>query len=54
MEEKEAAIIEELTAVQGPPMDIGGYFYTDEANAAAAMRPSPTCNAILDSFLATE
>ncbi|MEE2737925.1 MAG: NADP-dependent isocitrate dehydrogenase [Planctomycetota bacterium] len=54
LEEKEAAIIEELTAVQGPPMDIGGYFYPDEEKAAAAMRPSPTFNAILDSFLVTE
>ena len=52
--EKEAVIIEELTSVQGQPMDVGGYFYPDEEKASDAMRPSPTFNAILDSFLATE
>ena len=52
--EKEATIIEELIAVQGQAMDIGGYFYPDEEKVSAAMRPSPTFNAILDSFLVTE
>jgi isocitrate dehydrogenase len=43
----EATIVEELVAVQGPAMDIGGYFLPDEALATAAMRPSATLNAII-------
>ncbi|KFN50760.1 NADP-dependent isocitrate dehydrogenase [Arenimonas composti] len=43
----EATILAELTAVQGRPVDIGGYYRPDPAKAAAAMRPSPTFNAAL-------
>jgi len=43
----EKAIIAELTAVQGHPVDLGGYYRPDESLTAAAMRPSPTLNAIL-------
>ncbi len=46
----EDAIAAELIEVQGPPMDIGGYYLPDEDAAVAAMRPSPTLNAIIDSF----
>jgi isocitrate dehydrogenase len=42
--EQEKTIIEELTAVQGSPTDIGGYFQPDPALAAAVMRPSETFN----------
>ena len=44
----EAKINAELIAVQGEPMDIGGYFFPDEAKAKAAMRPSATLNGIVD------
>ncbi len=50
LEENEAKIVAELNAVQGPPMDIGGYYDPDDARAAAAMRPSATLNAIIDGF----
>jgi isocitrate dehydrogenase len=43
----EAQIVEELLAVQGKPVDIGGYFLPDDAKANAALRPSETLNAIL-------
>jgi isocitrate dehydrogenase len=43
----EQAIVAELNAVQGSPVDIGGYYQPDPARAAAAMRPSPTLNAAL-------
>ncbi len=44
----EATIIQELLAAQGKPVDIGGYYFPDEAKCAAAMRPSATLNAIID------
>jgi len=40
----EAAIVEELLAVQGKPADIGGYYLPDDEKAAAVMRPSQTFN----------
>ena len=43
-EEKIAA---ELLAVQGKPIDIGGYYQPDDRLASAAMRPSATFNGIL-------
>jgi len=43
----EATIVEELNAVQGKPVDIGGYYLPDEAKASAALRPSATFNGIL-------
>ncbi|MDR1789541.1 MAG: NADP-dependent isocitrate dehydrogenase [Opitutaceae bacterium] len=46
----ETRIIAELQAVQGSPVDIGGYYYPDDAKADAAMRPSPTLNALIDGF----
>src|SRR5690606_4518282 len=47
LSENEQAIVAELLAVQGQPVDIGGYYHPDEAKTAAAMRPSATLNAIL-------
>src|SRR3546814_19187122 len=38
--DNEAKIVEELVAVQGKPVDIGGYYRPDPARAGAAMRPS--------------
>ena len=43
----EAKIVEEQIAVQGKPVDIGGYYQPDDAKAAAALRPSATLNGIL-------
>jgi isocitrate dehydrogenase len=43
----EQAIVQELLAVQGKAVDIGGYYRPDEAKADAAMRPSATLNEIL-------
>ncbi|GAA3007540.1 NADP-dependent isocitrate dehydrogenase [Streptomyces fulvorobeus] len=42
--EQERTIVDELIAVQGSPVDIGGYYQPDPAKAAAVMRPSATFN----------
>jgi isocitrate dehydrogenase len=47
---EEATIVDELNAVQGQPVDMGGYYAPDPALASAAMRPSPTFNAALASL----
>jgi len=46
----EETILAELLAAQGKPVDIGGYYKPDDALATAAMRPSPTLNAIIESI----
>ncbi len=43
----EKKIVDELAAVQGKPVDIGGYYMPDVAKTAAIMRPSATLNAAL-------
>lgn len=43
----EETIVSELLAVQGRPVDIGGYYQPDQAKAKAALRPSATLNAVL-------
>ncbi|MEZ4287234.1 MAG: NADP-dependent isocitrate dehydrogenase [Polyangiales bacterium] len=48
--EDESKIVNELNAVQGQPVDIGGYYQPDDARATAAMRPSATYNAIIDAI----
>jgi isocitrate dehydrogenase len=48
--ERENTIVGELAAVQGKPVDIGGYYYPDEALTRAAMCPSATLNGILASI----
>ena len=45
--ENEQKIADELKAVQGKPVDIGGYFVADSEKCKAVMRPSPTFNAAL-------
>ncbi|MFJ3791054.1 NADP-dependent isocitrate dehydrogenase [Kitasatospora sp. NPDC090091] len=45
--EQEQTIVAELVAVQGSPVDLGGYFQPDPAKAAAVMRPSATFNEAL-------
>ncbi len=49
--DNEETIVSELNAVQGPAMDIGGYYFPDPALAAAAMRPSATFNRALADFV---
>ena len=44
----EDRIVAELAAVQGHPVDIGGYYRPDDAKATAAMRPSATLNRLID------
>ena len=46
----ETKINEELIAAQGKPVDMGGYYHPDHAKTSAAMRPSPTLNAILNAL----
>ncbi|MFZ4683272.1 MAG: NADP-dependent isocitrate dehydrogenase, partial [Terrimicrobiaceae bacterium] len=43
----EDKIVSELIAVQGKPVDIGGYYQPDDALASKALRPSKTLNDIL-------
>jgi len=43
----EKAIMAELLAVQGKPVDIGGYYMPDADKVQAVMRPSPTFKAAL-------
>ncbi|HVU17295.1 MAG TPA: NADP-dependent isocitrate dehydrogenase [Candidatus Didemnitutus sp.] len=43
----EKTIVAELIAVQGKPVDVGGYYQPDDKKAAAALRPSATLNGIL-------
>ena len=43
----EGKIVDELIAIQGVAMDIGGYYRPDTALATQAMRPSETFNAAL-------
>ncbi|MEY2974596.1 MAG: isocitrate dehydrogenase [Actinomycetota bacterium] len=45
LSEGESTIVAELAAVQGSPVDVGGYYAPDPALATAVMRPSPTFNA---------
>ena len=46
----EEQIVRELNEVQGSPVDIGGYYLPDDELIIAAMRPSPTFNAVIDAI----
>ncbi|HUA06607.1 MAG TPA: NADP-dependent isocitrate dehydrogenase [Solirubrobacteraceae bacterium] len=46
----EDTILGELTAVQGSPVEIDGYYRPDVDKVVAAMRPSPTLNDALDAL----
>jgi isocitrate dehydrogenase len=50
LRENEQTITEELLAVQGSPVDIGGYYRPDDEKASAVMRPSTTFNEALASL----
>ena len=45
--ENEATIVAELNAVQGKPVDIGGYYHANAELISQAMRPSNTFNAAI-------
>jgi isocitrate dehydrogenase len=46
----EEMIVSELSEVQGSAVELGGYYHPDSEKAVAAMRPSPTFNAALESL----
>jgi isocitrate dehydrogenase len=48
--ENEAKVVKELNAVQGQPVDIGGYYRPDAELVTKAMRPSATFNSMLDNI----
>ncbi|GAA3764487.1 NADP-dependent isocitrate dehydrogenase [Microbacterium kribbense] len=48
LSDNEQKIVDELLAVQGSKVDIGGYYRPDADLVAKAMRPSQTLNAIID------
>ncbi|WP_419735568.1 NADP-dependent isocitrate dehydrogenase [Pseudomonas sp. COR18] len=47
LSENEAKIVAELNAVQGKPVDIGGYYHASAELISQAMRPSATLNAAI-------
>jgi isocitrate dehydrogenase len=48
LEAAEDTILAELNGAQGPPQDVGGYYFRDEALADSAMCPSGTLNGIIE------
>ncbi len=46
--ENEQAILAELSAGAGKPVDLGGYYHTNADKTAKVMRPSATLNGIVD------
>ncbi|MEQ7922448.1 NADP-dependent isocitrate dehydrogenase [Xanthomonas sp. WHRI 1810A] len=48
--DNEATIVAELNAVQGKPLDIGGYYFATPELASKAMRPSKTLNEAIDAL----
>jgi len=47
--ENESTIVEELNAVQGQPVDLGGYYFAPRDRLDEVMRPSATFNELLAS-----
>jgi len=52
LRDNEKTIVDELNAVQGQPVDLGGYYHPDPVKTEAAMRPSATLNGLIDKILA--
>jgi isocitrate dehydrogenase len=48
LSENEQKIVEELNAVQGKAVDIGGYYFPDRKKVSEIMRPSATFNRALE------
>jgi isocitrate dehydrogenase len=46
--QNESKIIDELNAVQGSSVDMGGYYYPDTSKLGKIMRPSSTLNSIIN------
>jgi isocitrate dehydrogenase len=46
----EETIVTELNAVQGEPVDLGGYYFVDREKADEVMRPSATFNRAIDAL----
>jgi isocitrate dehydrogenase len=46
----EETIVSELNAVQGEPVDLGGYYFVDREKADEVMRPSATFNRVIDAL----
>jgi len=51
LQANEEKINAELIGAQGKPVDMGGYYHPDDAKTEAAMRPSPTLNAIVNAIV---
>ena len=47
LEENEDAILAEISAAEGRPADLGGYYFTDPDKTASVMRASQTLLRIL-------
>lgn len=47
---QEQTIVAELLAVQGTPVDLGGYYRPDDQRVIEVMRPSATFNAVIDAL----
>ena len=54
LEANEEKISQELLDVQGHEVDLGGYYWPDDAKTSAVMRPSSTFNEIIDSLNANK
>jgi isocitrate dehydrogenase len=50
LSENQEKIVQELNAVQGQAIDVGGYYHPNSQLASIAMRPSATLNSIVDSI----
>lgn len=50
LKKKEEEILAELDAVQGKPVDLGGYFHPSDELLAKAMRPSESFNEIIEAL----
>ena len=48
----EQKIVDELNGVQGPSVDLGGYYFVDREKTDAVMRPSETFNAAIETLSA--
>jgi isocitrate dehydrogenase len=53
LRDQEQKIVDEMLAVQGAPVDIGGYYQPDPKKAEAVMRPSRTFNEAIASLSGT-
>jgi isocitrate dehydrogenase len=51
LNDKRSAIVDEFSAAQGSPIDLGGYYHPDTAKMEKAMRPSTTFNAVIEALL---